>query len=344
MTEPIIPRNTPVSTRVVLDSSLKSEWFQVYARLRTLAWKHDYKNTDWLDATETADLLGMSWANVKRITAFLKERQIIDWRNDGKNRRRYFFVEVRLELGAKAQICAPSSSSGINTLISQEDPLLPGKAQICALESLDILDKESWQAAREAGIGEPARTELSNLPGVTAWYIRAMTAQAKRDGLTAGGLIYRIRNDWPAPEWCEQCGRLDREHADSCPTQADRLARLAAERERRACAQEKPIMSAEMQEDARIWSQALGELQLQLTGATFDTWLGRTRLIGRENGTFIIGVHNAAARDWLENRLIGMINRTLTGIVGKSVAVRFVVWNKELGEAGCAPLLKAGGI
>jgi len=344
MTEPTMPRHTPVSTRAILDLALKSEWFQVYARLRALAWKHDYKNTDWLDAMETADLLGMSWANVKKITAELKDHKIIDWTNDGKNRRRYFFVEVRLELGSKAQIGASSSSSSINTLISQEDLLLPGKAQIGAMESDVILDKESWQALREAGIGEPARTELSDLPAVTARYIRAMAAQAKRDGVTAGGLIYRIHNDWPAPEWCEQCGELDGEHADSCPTQADRLARLAAERERRACAQEKPIMSAEMQEDARIWSQALGELQLQLTGATFDTWLGRTRLIGRENGTFIIGVHNAAACDWLENRLIGKINRTLTGIVGKSVAARFVVWNKELGEAEGEPLLRAGGI
>ena len=333
MTEPTMPRHTPVSTRAILDLALKSEWFQVYARLRALAWKHDYKNTDWLDAMETADLLGMSWANVKKITAELKDHKIIDWTNDGKNRRRYFFVEVRLELGAKAQICAPSSSSGINTLISQEDLLLPGKAQIGAMESDVILDKESWQALREAGIGEPARTELSNLPAVTARYIRAMAAQAKRDGVTAGGLIYRIHNDWPAPEWCGQCGELDGEHAGSCPTQAERRVResSAAERDRNTLAEEKrgQPMSAEMQEAEHVWKQALVELQLQLTGATFDTWLGRTRLISSEDGTFIIGVHNRYAQDWLENRLASMVQRTLTGIVGKSTSVRFVVYGAQ---------------
>jgi chromosomal replication initiator protein len=91
----------------------------------------------------------------------------------------------------------------------------------------------------------------------------------------------------------------------------------------------------------QIWQTALGELQLQLTGATFDTWLGRTSLISHEDGTFIVGVHNGYAKDWLENRLLSMIKRTLTGIVGRSVEVRFVVWNKELDTGESGPLLQA---
>jgi chromosomal replication initiator protein len=89
----------------------------------------------------------------------------------------------------------------------------------------------------------------------------------------------------------------------------------------------------------QIWKTALGELQLQLTGATFDTWLRHTRVISSEDGAFVIGVHNGYAKDWLENRLLSMIKRTLTGIVQKSVEVRFVVWNKELGEGDSGPLL-----
>ena len=79
----------------------------------------------------------------------------------------------------------------------------------------------------------------------------------------------------------------------------------------------------------QIWQMALGELQLQLTGATFNTWLGRTKLMAYEDGTFIIGVHNAYAQDWLENRLDAMIRRTLAGIVGHEVQLKFVVWNPE---------------
>ncbi len=91
----------------------------------------------------------------------------------------------------------------------------------------------------------------------------------------------------------------------------------------------------------QIWQTALGELQLQLTAATFDTWLGRTRLISSEDGTFIIGVHNGYAKDWLENRLLTMIKRTLTKLIGRSVEVRFVVWNKELESGKSEPLLQS---
>jgi len=90
----------------------------------------------------------------------------------------------------------------------------------------------------------------------------------------------------------------------------------------------------------QVWQTALGELQLQLTGATFDTWLARARLISHEDGMFIVGVHNGYAKDWLENRLLSMIKRTLTGIVGRSVEVRFVVWNKESEANNTGPLLQ----
>src|SRR5512136_1422297 len=99
------------------------------------------------------------------------------------------------------------------------------------------------------------------------------------------------------------------------------------------------LQGASMTPD-QIWQTALGELQLQLSGATFSTWLSRTHLIAHEDGTFIVGVHNGYAKDWLENRLLSMVKRTLTGIVGRSVEVRFVVWNKELDAGPGGPLLQ----
>jgi len=80
---------------------------------------------------------------------------------------------------------------------------------------------------------------------------------------------------------------------------------------------------------AQVWQAALGELQLQMTKPTFDTWLKNTSLISYEDGTFVIGVHNAYAKDWLENRLLSIIKRALVGIVGRSVEVKFVVWPRE---------------
>ena len=74
-----------------------------------------------------------------------------------------------------------------------------------------------------------------------------------------------------------------------------------------------------------IWHATLGELQLQMTRATFDTWVRPTRAITYQDGAMTVGVHSPYAKEWLENRLNTTIQRTVTGIVGKSVEMRYVV-------------------
>ena len=75
----------------------------------------------------------------------------------------------------------------------------------------------------------------------------------------------------------------------------------------------------------QAWQAALGELQLQLTKGTFDTWVKNTHIVSYEDSTFLVGVQNAYAKDWLENRLLTTVKRTLVGIVGHSVEVKFIV-------------------
>ncbi len=77
-----------------------------------------------------------------------------------------------------------------------------------------------------------------------------------------------------------------------------------------------------------IWHATLGELQLQMTKATFDTWVRPTFAIGYENGAMVVGVHSPYAKEWLENRLQTTIQRTLTGILGRSAQVRYIVQDK----------------
>ena len=78
------------------------------------------------------------------------------------------------------------------------------------------------------------------------------------------------------------------------------------------------------------WKATLGELELQMTKATFNTWLKDARLLTCEENEFVIGVRNDYAKDWLENRLRDTILRTLSAIVNQPVTVRFVVWSDEL--------------
>ena len=77
----------------------------------------------------------------------------------------------------------------------------------------------------------------------------------------------------------------------------------------------------------QAWQAAHGQLQLEMPKAAYDTWVRDAELIAYEDGTFIIGVHNAYARDWLESRLSTTIVRILTGIMNRSVEVRFTVWH-----------------
>jgi len=78
------------------------------------------------------------------------------------------------------------------------------------------------------------------------------------------------------------------------------------------------------------WTATLGELELQMTRATFNTWLRDARLLTNEDSEYVIGVRNDYARDWLDNRLKETINRTLSSILGEPVTTRFVVWSDEI--------------
>jgi len=78
------------------------------------------------------------------------------------------------------------------------------------------------------------------------------------------------------------------------------------------------------------WKATLGELELQMTKATFSTWLKDARLLASDANEYVIGVRNDYAKDWLENRLKETIIHTLSTITGEVIAVRFVVWSDEL--------------
>lgn len=74
-----------------------------------------------------------------------------------------------------------------------------------------------------------------------------------------------------------------------------------------------------------IWRATLGELQLRMPRATYDTWLKNSTLLAYEDGCFIIGVPNAYAKDWLEQRLHGLVKRVLESVAGHAVELRFIV-------------------
>lgn len=79
----------------------------------------------------------------------------------------------------------------------------------------------------------------------------------------------------------------------------------------------------------QAWQSVLGQLQMEMPRASFDTWVRDTKPVSYHNGTLTISVRNAYARDWLESRLASTISRLLLGIMNVSVAVNFIVSNNE---------------
>ncbi|MBF6604652.1 MAG: chromosomal replication initiator protein DnaA [Chloroflexi bacterium] len=74
----------------------------------------------------------------------------------------------------------------------------------------------------------------------------------------------------------------------------------------------------------QVWRAALGELQVSLSPANFETWLRDTALVDVEDNRFRIAVPNGFAKDWLESRYRSLISQTLARIVGYSTVVEFV--------------------
>ena len=78
--------------------------------------------------------------------------------------------------------------------------------------------------------------------------------------------------------------------------------------------------------DARqAWVATLGQLQMDMPKATYDTWVKGTELIEHNENSFSIGVQNAYARDWLENRLTTTAEKMLTGIMDAPQTISFII-------------------
>ena len=75
----------------------------------------------------------------------------------------------------------------------------------------------------------------------------------------------------------------------------------------------------------QAWQSVLGQLQMEMPRASFDTWVRDTQALSIEDGVMMVSTRNAYARDWLESRLQSTVQRLLVGILNQSVSVEFVI-------------------
>ncbi|HAE85184.1 MAG TPA: chromosomal replication initiator protein DnaA [Anaerolineaceae bacterium] len=78
----------------------------------------------------------------------------------------------------------------------------------------------------------------------------------------------------------------------------------------------------------QAWQATLGQLQMELSRAAYDTWVKHTQLINYDEQTaaFTLGAANAYACDWLESRLKSTLINKLSGMMARPVEVSFKVW------------------
>ncbi len=82
------------------------------------------------------------------------------------------------------------------------------------------------------------------------------------------------------------------------------------------------------------WQATLGQLQLEMSKASYDTWVSNAEFLGYDEGSgcFEIGVRNAYARDWLADRLSTTISRMLTGMMGNPITTEIKVWSPNINK------------
>ena len=71
----------------------------------------------------------------------------------------------------------------------------------------------------------------------------------------------------------------------------------------------------------KIWSAALGQLQLEIPRPNYETWLKPTSPSSLEDDILTISTPSPFAAEMLEKRLSGTIHRTVSRVAGRSLEV-----------------------
>lgn len=90
---------------------------------------------------------------------------------------------------------------------------------------------------------------------------------------------------------------------------------------------------------ARVWQQALAELQLQMRREDFQTWFHDAQLTSYDGATCLVSAENPFTVEWLGTKCRGPVTRALAGVLGGPVEVHFAVRSAEIGTEP-APLLR----
>ena len=88
-----------------------------------------------------------------------------------------------------------------------------------------------------------------------------------------------------------------------------------------------------VQKAESLWQAVLGELQLQITRPSYETWLRDTVGLEASDGEFVVGTPNPFVAEMLEQRMYSLISRTLDHVSDRPLEVKFKVMTTPNGHA-----------
>lgn len=85
-----------------------------------------------------------------------------------------------------------------------------------------------------------------------------------------------------------------------------------------------------------LWEAALGEIEVSISRASFNTWFKNSRLISREGGKVVVGIESVFQKSWIESKFNDIVIKALRHI---DSTIKEVVY--EVHQAGALAAEKA---
>ncbi len=181
-------------------------------------------------------------------------------------------------------------------------------------------ERAAHAALRALGIAAPLCTQFVAdwQPEYIQAVLHAVTARGAKVRDVPAFVVACLREGWTLPElralW-------DNENGEAAAAPASPAADSPAPALPPSATPDPKASAAQA-----VWEAALADLELQMTRATFDTWLRGTRAVAQQAERLVIGVKSGYAVAWLSNRLQPLITRTLARVAEEPLTPEFVVW------------------
>jgi len=83
-----------------------------------------------------------------------------------------------------------------------------------------------------------------------------------------------------------------------------------------------PILKISRPDQLKIWNEAMGQVQREMSKADFDAWMRDLKMVGMNgSNNFKVMAINTYARDWVQSRAGPMLLQKLRGLSGQNVGL-----------------------